>query len=272
MLVRQNIDQIRDRRQQLIVVRFDLVPLHPGQLIQPQLEDLIHLRVREHIAIPLNTGLPANQNPQPLRRRCREVVSLQPLPRLIPIPTVPNDPNEVIQMPQRQQIRFQLLRLQLRLIQKEARPTNHHFPAMLNVTSNRIFDAQHPWTSAIDRQHVNAKAALQSRELIKVVQHHLRPRIPLQIHHHPRILIRLIAHRDNVRDDLLIRQLRNPLHQLRTVHVIRNLRDDDLLATIRLRDLRLTPHPHAAVPRLHVLPNPVHSMNHTTRREIRPFD
>ncbi len=66
-------------------------------------------------------------------------------------------------------------------------------------------------------------------------------------------------------------QTRDRLRQRRPVHVVRNLRDDDLLlAALQLLRVAGSAHFHDAAARPQVALNPVPSRNHPARREVRP--
>ena len=50
LLLRQDVAQIFDRLDQIFVFAVDLVALHPGQLIEAKVEDLIGLMFAEGVA------------------------------------------------------------------------------------------------------------------------------------------------------------------------------------------------------------------------------
>src|SRR5438034_3265585 len=92
----------------------------------------------------------------------------------------------------------------------------------------------------IDGERVHREARLKLREFIEIIDDDFRNPIALQLDYHARILIRLIANGGDIRNDLFIHQLGDPLDQNGPVYVIWNLGNDDLLAaTLELFNPRL---------------------------------
>ena len=109
--------------------------------------------------------------------------------------------------------------------------------------------------------------------LIQVVDDHLRQRIPLDLDDDTCVLVRLIAHRRDVCDDLLVYKVGNPLHQHGAVDVERNLGDNNLLAAaFKLLEADLAPHFHAAASGGEILLHSLQPADHAAGREVRPFD
>ena len=55
-------------------------------------------------------------------------------------------------------------------------------------------------------------------------------RVALQLDDHARVFVRLIANRGDVGQHFFVDQIGDALDQRRAIHVVGNLRDDDLLA------------------------------------------
>ena len=84
------------------------------------------------------------------------------------------------------------------------------------------------------------KLDLQLGVLVEVVEHHLRHLAALQLDDDPHaVAIGLVAQIGDALDHLLAHQVGDPLDQLRLVHLIRNLGDDDRLAVALLVGLDL---------------------------------
>ena len=90
--------------------------------------------------------------------------------------------------------------------------------------------AQHPRPAADDRQHDDAEGLLQLRVLVEVVEDDLADFAALQLDDHAHaVAIRLVAEVGDALDRLLADQVGDALEQLRLVHLVRDLGDDDLL-------------------------------------------
>ena len=82
----------------------------------------------------------------------------------------------------------------------------------------------------IDRQHVDAEGRLEGGVLVEIVDDDLRIAVALQFNDHAGVLVGFVANITDALKDFLVHQLGDALHELRAVHVIGNLGDDDLLA------------------------------------------
>ena len=79
-------------------------------------------------------------------------------------------------------------------------------------------------------------------------------RVALQLDDDARVFVRLVADRGDVGEDLFVHQLGDALDQRRAVHVVGNLRDDDLFAAaLEFLDAGLAAHFHAAAAGLEIL-------------------
>ena len=110
--------------------------------------------------------------------------------------------------------------------------------------------------------------------LVQLVQHDLVLGSPLQPDHDPHsVAIALVAELipRNVGDDAFRHQLGDALDQLRLVHLVRYLGDDDRLPSARdVLQLRPRPHDEASASRLIALRNRRLPENRPARREVRP--
>ena len=271
-LARQNVHQILDRPQQRPVFVDHLPAVQRRQLIQPQLQNVLDLAVGENISISDHTRLPADQDSDLLRRFRGKFIRFQAAARLVPVVGITNDLDEIIQAVERQQIRLQLFRVTLSHRQQPTRTPDHHLPAVLKINSERMLEIEQARTAVIDRQHVDGERCLERRMLKKIIDDDLRAGVFFQLHHHPGPIVRLVAHPADFRQNFLIGEGRNSLHQLRPVHRIRNLRNDDDLAP-RLRFFHRAPPPHfnRSAATMKILARPLHAVNHAARRKIRPL-
>src|SRR5262249_14911324 len=84
-LFRQNVAQILNRVDQFLVFGNDLVPLHPGELVEAKLQDLIGLVFAERVTPVDQTRLVPNENADFLHLLFRKLERKQLDPRLISI-------------------------------------------------------------------------------------------------------------------------------------------------------------------------------------------
>ena len=125
----------------------------------------------------------------------------------------------------------------------------------------------------VDGERVDAEADLQLGVLEEVVDHHLGDGVALQLDDHAGILVRFIADGADIGDDLFIDQSGNTLHQRGTVHIVRNLGDDDLLApTLDFLHSGTTTDLHRSTTRLKILADTADAAELATCGKIRPLD
>ena len=97
-------------------------------------------------------------------------------------------------------------------------------------------------------------------------------RVALELDHDARVLVRLVANRGDVGQDLFVHELRDALDQRRAIHVVGNFRDDDLFAiALEFLDARFAAHLHAAAAGLEILFDACDAADRAAGREIRAF-
>ncbi len=150
---------------------------------------------------------------------------------------------------------------------------HHHFVAVIHEVLDDLAQV-HDLRHTIDqRQHDRAEGRLHLRVLVQLVQHDLRDRIALQLHHdaHP-VPVALVP---QVADPIhfpLTRQLGDLLDQARLVHHERDLGDDDPLAPLHFFDLRPRPHHDPTTTRLVGISDPLLPVHYPCRGEVGPLD
>ena len=77
MLIGQDVEQVGDRRQHCVVLGLHLVALHARELVEAEFKDVVHLLVREDVAVPLDARLAANENAEMFRGGDGEGVGLE---------------------------------------------------------------------------------------------------------------------------------------------------------------------------------------------------
>ena len=107
----------------------------------------------------------------------------------------------------------------------------HHIGTMLDEVLDRLDQAQFARLAMDDRQIDNAEADLKLRVLVQVVENDLGLLAALQFEDDAHaVAVALIANFGNAFELLLIHQRGGVFNQPRLIHLIRNFRDDDLLA------------------------------------------
>ena len=98
---------------------------------------------------------------------------------------------------------------------------------MLDVAVDEFLQPQRLGPAVIDGQRVHGETRLQRGVLVEIVDDDLGDGVPLELDHHPRVFVGLIAHRGDVADDLFVHQLGDALDEQGAVHVVGDFRDDD---------------------------------------------
>src|SRR5262249_42205293 len=122
-----------------------------------------------------------------------------------------NNPDEFIQICERNKVTFESFSPFLGLLQFEASPAHHHFAPMLDVAIDQLFEIERFWPAVIDSEGVDRKTGLELRELIEIIDDDLGDGVALELNDHARILVGFVANGCDVADDLLVDQLGNPL-------------------------------------------------------------
>ena len=123
-----------------------------------------------------------------------------------------------------------------RLAQQELDAPPDHLLAELGEGADEVLEVELLRPAADQRHHVGAERALQRREAVKLVQHHVGHGVALQLDHHAHALaIELVANIGDAFDLLLAHQLGDLLHHRRLVHLIGDFGDDQRLALLAHR-------------------------------------
>ena len=181
--------------------------------------------------------------------------------------------NELVEVGERDEIALQQFGALLGLAQFEARAAQNDLAAMLDVALDHFLEIKRLGLALVNGKGVDAEGNFKLRVLVEFVDDDLGQTVALEFHDEPRVLVRLVAHGRDFRDDLLVHQIGNLLFQRGAIHVERNLRDDELLA-VTLEFLGADPAPQldAALAGLEVILDSLNAANHPARGEVRAFD
>ena len=183
------------------VFGLDLVHFQPGQLVEAQFEDGVDLRFAERIAAAGQPRFAADEHAELLHLGAGEIEGQQLDLGLLAVGGVADDADEFVQVGEGDEIAFQHFRALFRLAQFEFRAADHHFAPVLDVAIDQLLEPQRLGPAMVDGQRIDAKRRLQRGVLVQVVDDHLRQRVPLDFDDHARVLVRLVAHGGDVRDD-----------------------------------------------------------------------
>ncbi len=153
LFLRQNVLQIFDRVDQLFVFFVDLFPLEPRQLIKAKIENLIRLMLAKSVAAFHQSRRVADNDADLLDLPFRKFKGEQFDARLVAVGRSTNDPNEFVEIFERNQVTFERFGALFRLAQFETRAAQHHFASMLDVGGVRFFEREQFGSAMIDRQH-----------------------------------------------------------------------------------------------------------------------
>ena len=108
-LFREDVAQVFDRLDQLLVFLRDLLAFETGELVKTQIENLVGLMFAERVTAFDQPGLVANQDADLLDLFSGELEREQFDPRFIAVGRSANDPDELIEVRQRDEITFERL-------------------------------------------------------------------------------------------------------------------------------------------------------------------
>jgi hypothetical protein len=107
-------------------------------LVQPQVEDVPDLLFREAIPAVDEPRFVANQNAKLLNRAASPRHGQQLALRILAIARIPDDPDEIVEIRQGDEIALELLRFDFRLAEEKSCASQNDFAPVLDVTSDRV--------------------------------------------------------------------------------------------------------------------------------------
>ena len=283
--LREDVDQVGDQVHHLAVLAGDLVLLETGQALQAHLEDRLRLRVREPVAL----GRRAEVRREPLGPRLVGDRALQHLvdDRAAPGPTHQRDlrlgrgrrrldqRDHLVDVGERDGEALEDVPPLARLAQVEARAPDDDLAPVLQEELDELLEVQEPRLVVDQRDHVHAEAVLQLRQLVQVVEDDLRDLAALQLDHDAHAgLVRLVAQVRDPLELLLADELADAAEQVRLVHLVGDLVDDDRLpvALVEVLDVRARADDDAAAAGPVALAHPLEPVDDPGGREVRRRD
>ena len=197
----------------------------------------------------------------------------QVVARLGPVLAAADDRNHMVQVVQRLLVALQNVRPVLGLLQQERRAPADHIDAVVDEVLQRLHQSHLARLAVHHGQEDHAEAFLHLGVLVELVQHNLRLRAALQLHHDPHsVAVALVADVADLFNRLFVHQLGDAFDQPRLVHLVGNLGDDDRLALLgQVLALHLGPHQEAAASRAVRLVQSLASVDKPGGGEVRPL-
>ena len=144
---------------------------------------------------------------------------------------------------------------------------------MLDVALDDFFEIERLRTPVVNRERVDAERNFKLRVLKQFGDDDLRIRIALQFNDDATMFVRLVTHRGDFRDDLLVDEIRDLFFQSSAIDVVRNLRDDQLLTiTLHLLHADSTAQLQAAFAGGEIILYAFDATEKSTGRKIRALD
>ena len=122
----------------------------------------------------------------------------------------------------------------------------------------------------IDRQHDDRERALHRGVLVKIVDHNLRISVALELDDDARVFVGFVTNRRDLAQNFFVHEIGDTLNQRSAIHIVWNLRDDDLLfAALDFFNAGFAAHFHAAAPGGKILLHARETADRAAGREIR---
>ena len=168
---------------------------------------------------------------------------------------------------------LQDMRALLCFLQLEAGAARYDLHAVLNECAYQLLEVQQHRAAFHQRNAVHGERRLQGGELIEFIEYYLRIRVALHVNHNTDVALRLVADVGNTFYLLVADQFSDVLHQLALHNAVRQLRDDNPLASVVLGlDVGVRADNNASPTRLISIAHALIAVYCTARREVGRFD
>ena len=252
----------------------ELVDLQARQLDQAQRADGLGLHAREARAVGLGLGDHAVRDLRRvrMRRRDAEGAGHEPLDRFLAGLRGADDADHLVDVADRVDQAFQLVRLLLRLAQEVRGAPADDFLAVLDVEVDQAAQGQGARLAVHQRDVDDAERVLERRELVELLLHHRRVGVLLEHHHDARLRVAagVVLDVGDVRDAVVAAGLDDLLDEVRLHHLVGDLVDDDGVARAVLLEVHLAAHRDAAAPGGVGLHDAAAAHDASAGREVRP--
>ena len=143
---------------------------------------------------------------------------------------------------------------------------------MLNVALEHFLHIHLPWPALVDRKQNDTEGTFESRHFVKLVNRNALNLAHFQFNHDTSGFSGLVSQVANAIQQLVPNQIGNARNKCRSIHIIRNLGDDNLLSPTRqFFHLHAPSHTHNPTTSFHVGLNTCRTGNSSSRRKIRTW-
>ena len=208
------------------MLALDLLALHRGEPLQPEVEDRLRLALGE-----------------------LEVLD-QVVARRLHAARTPDGRHDLVEVRERDEEAFEDVGPRLRPLQLVARPARHHVELVGDVVLEHLPVGERPRNTVYQRDKVHPEALLHLGVLVEVVQHDLRHGLALELDDDAHaVAVGLVAQVGDILELAVLDQFGDLLQEVALVDLVGDLRDDylDPVALDLLR-VRLGLHPHRPAP------------------------
>src|SRR5215217_1591075 len=249
-LIGQDALEILDLLAQIPVLLLDLLALHSGEPLQPEVEDSLRLALGE---------------PEPLH---------QVLARRLHAAGAADGSHDLVEVPKRDEQTFEYVRPRPGPPELVARPARHHLELVGDVVPQGLPVGERLRHAVDERNQVYPEALLHLGVLVEVVEDDLGHGLALQFDHYAHAVpVRLVAQVGDVLELAVLDELGDLLEQIALVDLVGDLRDDDL-GPVALDLLGVGPrlHAHGAPAGRDRVADTAEAHDRTPRREIGSLD
>ena len=229
LLVAENPFVARDVSLEFEILVRELVGLEAGELLKPHGENGISLHASQARRL-LRLGVVQRA----LKDLRRDFQAHQSRLRFLRIRRRPNDPDDLVNIRQRDQQALDDMGPRPRLAKLKARSTANHVDAMVDEEPEKLLQRERLGTSIHQGKHDHAERVLQRRELEELVENDVGVFPLLDLHDDPNRLfaVGLVLNVDHAGDAIGVHQFRELLEQRLLGLLVRNLGEDDLRAAV----------------------------------------
>src|SRR5215217_5946308 len=249
-LIGQDALEILDLLAQVPVLLLDLLALHSGEPLQPEVEDGLRLALGE---------------PEPLHHV---------LARRLHAARAADGSHDLVEVPKRDEQTFEYVRPRPGPPELVARPARHHLELVGDVVPQGLPVGERLRHAVDERNQVYPEALLHLGVLVEVVEDDLGHGLALQFDHYAHAVpVRLVAQVGDVLQFAVLDQLGDLLQEVALVDLVRDLRDHDLgPVALDLLGVGFGLHPYGAPPGQNGVAYAAQPDDNTPRREIGALD
>ena len=272
-LLREDVHEVLDDFEEGFVFGFNLVNFQTGELVEAKLKNSVHLTFAERETAFRELAFVADEDTPALDLLTGPLVGEQLHAGLFLVVAAADDVDELVEVRERDEVAFEQFGAFLSLAQLETRAAQDDLAAMVNVGGDELLEVQRLGLAVVNGKGVDAEGNLELGVLKEVVDDDLGQGVTFQLDDEAAVLVGLVAHRGDVRDDLLVHEVGDARFERRAVHVEGDFRDDELLAVaLELLAADFAAQLDGAAPGLEIILDALDAADEAAGREVGAFD